>query len=310
MLEAAKSEVSKSETAKSDVVKTETVKEETNKSETNEPDVPIPDNTKTEILDPKIKLESTETQETQEDKVEINDSISSAKTESTSTETLIADKNLDDEQNIVEKEETLSNDKPEPMEVENEENKIPPILDDKEKQEETTVIQTEEPDDKLPEIVDQQDDDQKPETVSEENKPTDDDTPDTQEKDKEESPTDEVEKTGTIEVQTVQEPINTEVKDATNEISSDTSSKPDTKVIEKTTKSNEFSTPLESVDRLKAMFPELEVLHKDVSTPTTDKLPMHKPLQQIDQTIAHLLATSYQNPIKWPKVKTLKKKTL
>lgn len=52
----------------------------------------------------------------------------------------------------------------------------------------------------------------------------------------------------------------------------------------------------EVVDRFKAMFPELEVMHRFPEIDTTvvaDK----------QSTIAQLLQQSYQNPIKWPKVR-------
>lgn len=55
----------------------------------------------------------------------------------------------------------------------------------------------------------------------------------------------------------------------------------------------------EVVDRFKAMFPELEVMHRFPEIDTTvvaDK----------QSTIAQLLQQSYQNPIKWPKVRHCK----
>lgn len=55
------------------------------------------------------------------------------------------------------------------------------------------------------------------------------------------------------------------------------------------------SASTEVVDRFKAMFPELEVMHKLPEIDTTV-------VAEKQSTIAQLLQQSYQNPIKWPKV--------
>lgn len=294
IMEAAKLETAKTELTKSDGVKTESTKVEptklvTIKSEKSNSETAIAklaeSEVKLEFIEPhEIKVENIET----EGKVEINDPISSDK-----TETIKPDKNPEDHINV-KKLETLSNEKSEPMDVDKNENNETDISDDNNKQEEIS----EQSNEKSPEIIDQQNNDEKPEIVCTENIQT-----DTQEMDKDESQVTEVENTVTSDdVESKPElPIIKEIKDNVNDSPSDASSKPDTKIIEPTIKSKECSTSTstESVDRLKAMFPELEVVHKDI---TVDKLPIHKPLQQIDQTIAHLLATSYQNPIKWPKV--------
>lgn len=58
------------------------------------------------------------------------------------------------------------------------------------------------------------------------------------------------------------------------------------------------SASTEVVDRFKAMFPELEVMHKLPEIDTTV-------VAEKQSTIAQLLQQSYQNPIKWPKVRCL-----
>jgi len=305
MIEAAKMETSKSETIKTEVTakaeptKSETVvKSEETKSETAKPD---------EIVDTEVKLESSDgPQETKTEKVDkinndpTSDKPSDTTSELTSTEEVIVADENQEQNNVSENvEETSSNEKSEPMDVDNEENK----KDDK--QEELSDIKTEQPNDKSSETIDQQTTDgENPETINAENIQS-----DTQEKDKDESQIHEADKTvKSDDVESKTDPsICKEINENINDISSGANNKPDIKVIDQTVKSKECSTSVESVDRLKAMFPELEVVHKDIATVATgtttiDKLPMHKPLQQIDQTIAHLLATSYQNPIKWPKV--------
>lgn len=72
-------------------------------------------------------------------------------------------------------------------------------------------------------------------------------------------------------------------------------------------KEDAHSAALESVDKLKAMFPELEVMHKGTETSVdsaqtpqlVDKLNKTLPMEK---TFAQLIAQSYQHPIKWPKV--------
>lgn len=68
------------------------------------------------------------------------------------------------------------------------------------------------------------------------------------------------------------------------------------------------STPnsaMESVDKLKAMFPELEVMHKGTDLDTnTAGYPMDKQNKvQLEKTFAQLIAHSYQHPVRWPKVR-------
>lgn len=314
MFEAAKLETAKIETTKSEPVKTETIKVvSTTKSETVKSEVSKLEITKTEIADSEVKSESVEPQETQEEKI---DAITSIKTEPINSESIVTEKIQDAENNTAEKDETpLNETSDEPMEVDNEEHKKPDISSDnsKEEQEVSSEIKTEQLLNESSKIVDQKKDEEKQKTSSSvENKSTDDQDKDIDnDKDKDESQSILEEKTVTSDdIESKIEHTNKEIKEpinqpTTNEIAVDTNnSKPDTKFIEQqTVKPKECSFPsVESVDKLKAMFPELEVLHKDISTPTVDKLPMPKPLQQIDQTIAHLLATSYQNPIKWPKV--------
>lgn len=307
-VEAAKLDAAKTETTKTDakldvdktdvkidVVKTESVKIEST-IETINSEVPKSETSKTEKVDSEIKIESVELKETEEEKekVEINESTSD-EIELTKTEVLATDIDGDIENNSNEKEETPSNEEPkEQMDVDNEENKISDISDNSFKVEKVSDIPAEQLNDKSSDgIADQQNEVEKSEnTMSVENKETD-------VKEKDESPKIEVE--NTVKIDDVESKIEI-IKNLTDEALSDTNSKPDTKITEPTLKSKECTSSVESVDRLKAMFPELEVVHKDVASPTIDKLPAHKPLQQIDQTIAHLLATSYQNPIKWPKV--------
>lgn len=254
-------------------------------------------------MDSEIKLELTDEprSETQVENIKIDDSISSDKNESISTEDITVNKDQDVENNDDIKE-TSNKKLDEPMEVDEKENtKLETIIDNDNQQK--MDIQIEHLNNKSVEIVDKQNDCKKPENTEEESKQS-----DVQENDKNEQiqkvkntvPFDDAESNAG--------PISKEIKDTQEEIPSDENSKSkhDTKIIfEQTVKSKECATSVESVDRLKAMFPELEVVHKDIATPTIDKISMHKPLQQIDQTIAHLLATSYQNPIKWPKVKPI-----
>lgn len=313
ILEATKLETAKTETTKIEIAKTEVIKSEafiteiTKTEETIKSEVTKTKETdKTEIVDSDVKLESSELQkiEVEKEKTEINESVTCEKIESTNSEFIINNKKLDNDNNVVETNETPLNDKSEPMEVVDQEeykDKQPNISDDNSKQEKVSDIQIEESTDKSSEIIDEPQDTNKTEIIIE-NKQT-----EKQEKNLEELSINEIENTITNDdIQSKPELNSKEAKDANSDIPSDSSSKLDLKVTDSLLKSKECSTSVESVDRLKAMFPELEVVHKDVSTPTIDKLPMHKPLQQIDQTIAHLLATSYQNPIKWPKVKLLK----
>ncbi len=69
---------------------------------------------------------------------------------------------------------------------------------------------------------------------------------------------------------------------------------------------NSSTSALESVDKLKALFPELEVMHKgtDTEIPTPAAAPIEKQNKsiQLEKTFAQLIAQSYQHPIKWPKV--------
>lgn len=55
----------------------------------------------------------------------------------------------------------------------------------------------------------------------------------------------------------------------------------------------------EAVDRFKAMFPELEVMHR---LPEIDTTVISEKHSSREATVAQLLQQSYQNPIKWPKV--------
>jgi len=297
-LDTAKTETPQTDIIKLDIVKTEAIKIESTKSETINSEVPKSETAITEKADSEIKIESVEPQEMEVEKIEINDDSTPDKTESTRTEAIVADINGDVENTTNEKVEIPSNEEPkEQMDVDSEDSKKPNISDDICKVEEVSDTPTEQFNDKSSdEIVDQQNEDEKSEsTISVENKQTD-------VKETDESQNNEVE--NTVKSDDVESKIES-IKNVIDEVPSDTINKTDTKVTEPTVKSKECSSSVESVDRLKAMFPELEVVHKDVSSPTIDKLPMHKPLQQIDQTIAHLLATSYQNPIKWPKVSLL-----
>lgn len=304
ILETSKVETTKTEVTKPDVVKTETTLIEPTKSETITTEVSISDTNKTEIVDSEVKLES-EPQETQSENVEINDPISSEKTELL-TEIITNDKNQDVENNVEKMVTSPSVKSNEPMDVDNEETAKPDISDDdcNNVKEEVSDIQTEQSNEKPSETVNQENENENPEIIcTEESKET-----DTLEIAQVEMQTNEVEKSAACDDVESKSKIETEstsseIKDTSNELSPCTTSKPVTKVIEQAVVKPKEISSVDSVDKLKAMFPELEVLHKDVSTPTIDKLPIHKPLQQIDQTIAHLLATSYQNPIKWPKVK-------
>lgn len=72
---------------------------------------------------------------------------------------------------------------------------------------------------------------------------------------------------------------------------------------------NSGTISTESVDRLKAMFPELEVVHRGVDSGNDHSSSSSgfmdrtaKPFQCMDKSFAQLIAQSYQNPIKWPKV--------
>lgn len=318
-LEPSKSEVAKVEPAKTEVAQSESVKSEVTKSEEStkveaaksesHPELEIKD---TETVKPEvqnnetdkpeetntdaIKKESTETEETiQIDKVVISESmITSNESKVPSTGDIMPDKSQDVEKSVEENAET-SDEKIEPMDVDSEDNKLEISKDNCEQ--EVSAVESKPSNDKNSDVIDEQTNSEKPEIANEIKKQT--DTPK-----KDETQVKECEKTVTnINV----ESISKELKAKTYEIPSEKNNKIDNSVIEKIEKIKECSSSVESVDRLKAMFPELEVVHKDLSNPSVDKLPMHKPLQQIDQTIAHLLATSYQNPIKWPKVKPIYK---
>lgn len=72
-------------------------------------------------------------------------------------------------------------------------------------------------------------------------------------------------------------------------------------------KEDAHSAALESVDKLKAMFPELEVMHKGTETAVdSPQMPQLVDKQNktlpMEKTFAQLIAQSYQHPIKWPKV--------
>lgn len=298
----AKTEITKSEIAKTEIIKSETViteitmlkdsvKSEIVKSEESNLEEP----TKTEKVNSEVKLESGEPQENEVTNVEINESITSEKNESLSTAISVLEKSQENENNVVEKE--ASEENPEPMKMNHQENTKLDINYDNCKQEtsDTEMVQS---NCKLLESTDQQNDKEKLETVIVEDQHIGIQNTDTDQLkiNKSENKT-----SNDVDSQVIS--VNNEAKNVISGIPSDESSKTDAKEIESLVKSKECSASVESVDRLKAMFPELEVVHKDVSTPTVDKLPTHKPLQQIDQTIAHLLVTSYQNPIKWPKVK-------
>lgn len=302
-------EAAKLETSKSDAIKTETAtKVEPIKSETIKPEEMKSENAKCDvIMETEVKLESSDKpQETKIEKVDdINDSTSSDKLSNKTSELINteepirADKNQDENKVAENLEET--NEKYEPMKIDNEESKTSEITD--EKQEELSDKITEKLDDKSSEIVDEKTDGEKSETVSAENIQS-----DLQEKDKDESQIHEANnKTINNEESKTELSVCKEINENVINIPSGINNKPNTKVSEQIVKSKECSTSVGSVDRLRAMFPELEVVHKDLSTNSAiiDKLPIHKPLQQIDQTIAHLLATSYQNPIKWPKVNNI-----
>lgn len=293
-LETAKTEAAKLETTKTDItklniVKTEAVKIEPTKSETIDFKVSESETAKTEKVDTDIKIESAdELQETEVEKVEVNDSTSD-ETEPTRTEAIEAEINEDIVINTNKKVVIRSNDEPEElMDVDSKENKKPVISNDNGKvEEEVSDVPTEQSNDKSSDKIDnQQNEIEESENKSEEKKQAD---------------VEKIEVENTVKSCDVKSKIES-IINVINELPSEINNKSDTKVTEPIAKSKECSS-VESVDRLKAMFPELEVVHKDLSTPTIDKLPMHKPLQQIDQTIAHLLATSYQNPIKWPKVR-------
>lgn len=301
----AKTEIAKSEVTKADIIKSETsiteitmskesVKSDIVKSE----ELNLEEPTEMEKINSEVKLESDELQENEVKKVEINEPITSEKNESLSIEISILEKSRETKHNVVEKEEETSEEKSEPIKI-NQENVKLDLNDDNCKQEESSDTKMVQSNCKSSESIDQQYDNEKLEDIIEDHEHF------------------EIQNTDTVELQINKsenktsnnvdsqvKSVNKEGKDVISGILSDASSKTDTKVIE-SIKSKECSVSAESVDRLKAMFPELEVVHKDVSTPTLDKLPTHKPLQQIDQTIAHLLVTSYQNPIKWPKVNYL-----
>jgi len=301
-LDTAKTETPKTDVTKLDVVKTEAIEVESTESETINSEIPKSETAKTEKVDLEIKIESVELQEIEVEKVEkveINDDSTSEKIESTRTEAIAADINGDLVNTTDEKVEIPSNEEPkeEQIDVNNGESIKPDITDDSKVEEEVSNIPTEQLNDKSSdEVADHQNEGEKSENnTSVENKQTD-------ENEKDESKNSDVE--NTVKSDDVESKIES-IRNVINEAPSDTIGKFDTKVTEPVIKPKECSSSVESVDRLKAMFPELEVVHKDISNPTIDKLPMHKPLQQIDQTIAHLLATSYQNPIKWPKVSIL-----
>lgn len=316
MLEAAKTEVNKTETIKSDKAKTEITKSDIIKSETVITEITmLKESVKSEIvkseelnleepttemekINSEAKLESDELQENEVKKVEINEPITSEKNESLSIEISVLEKSQEIERNVVEKEEETSEEKSELIKM-NQENIKSDINDDNCKQEalsDTEIVQS---NCKSSESTDQQNDNEKLENIIEDQHIR------IQSTDTDELKINKSENKTTNDVNSQVKSVNKEGKNVISGILSDASGKPDAKVIESLVKSKECSVSAESVDRLKAMFPELEVVHKDVSTPSVDKLPTHKPLQQIDQTIAHLLVTSYQNPIKWPKVNYL-----
>lgn len=289
-------EVSKTNEMKSEIIIAESTK--IGKS-TNLEILEVDESAKTEMKNSEVKLEATESQEIKVSPVEDSEPVISEKNEPINSE--VDDKIQEDENYVVEKDETSSDEKPEAMEVDQDENEKSNVSDaDSKLDKDLSSIKTEQPKD----IVDQSTNITVENTVSE-----------MQEKNHEnKSAVNEIEKTILCDDAMITESINKEIKDTTINISpetinkldikvSETLNKLDIKISETIIKSKECSASVESVDRLKAMFPELEVVHKDVATPSSDKLSAHKPLQQIDQTIAHLLATSYQNPIKWPKVK-------
>lgn len=301
--EATKIDLSKSEATKIDITKSEVIKTETTVESTNlETENPIisskSENDKTEIIvNSEIKLELiNEPNENQVEKNEIDDSILSDKIESTNTEDSLL-KNDQDIENI----ETLSNNENDELTVNNEKNdKEPETTNETDEPKEVSHIEIEQSNNKH-KSVDKQDDCENLESTNEQNKQTNTQEPDMGEQIQEvKTVTNDNDESNT-------ETINKEIKNTSDEIPSEENNTiiSITKGVEQTVSSKECTTSVESVDRLKAMFPELEVVHKDISIPTIDKLVMNKPLQQIDQTIAHLLATSYQNPIKWPKVKLI-----
>lgn len=300
-----KTEIAKSEVAKADIIKSETViteitisKESVKSDIVKSEELNLEEPTEMEKINSEVKLESDELQENEVKKVEINEPITSEKNESLSIEISVLEKSQETEHNEVEKEEETSEEKSEPIKM-NQENVKSNINDDNCKQEESSDTKMVQSNCKSSESIDQQYDNEKLEDIIEDNEHF-----EIQNTDTDELQINKSENKTSNDVDSQIKSVNKEGKDVISGILSDASSKPDTKVIE-SIKSKECSASAESVDRLKAMFPELEVVHKDVSTPTIDKLPIHKPLQQIDQTIAHLLVTSYQNPIKWPKVNYL-----
>lgn len=302
--ETSQTEITKSEPAVLETTKpekapkTEPVQSEIDKSEEpkkSETDKPKSETDQLEDTNSEIVKSESGTEETiqVEEKAETTEPITSDKSESIGTDIDMADKSQEVENDTAENVETPSDKKTEPMDVDSEEIKKPETPNENNEQE---VQPAEQSNDKLSETAEQVDGN-KPENVEIENKETD-------AKEKDEPRTDEIDITPiTDNIEPKTESSSKEVKSTTSEIPPDTITKTEPKVVEQIAKSKECPTSVESVDRLKAMFPELEVVHKDLSAPTVEKLPVHKPLQQIDQTIAHLLATSYQNPIKWPKVK-------
>lgn len=278
------------ESAKLEIVKTgESNPEETAKSE--------------DIVESEIKLESVESQKAEEKNESNEEPVTSKKCESTIS-IVVSDENEKDKNSVVEKDKEILPEKtPEPMEVDQEEENTKSTTNEDVSKEVviSSDIEMEQLSDKSSEIINQQNDQEKPKSIVTDYQQT-----ETQEKLKDKTHENNIENfINSDDVEAKIESINIEINNASCDINSDTTSKPNMKVTELIVKSKECTTSAESVDRLKAMFPELEVVHKDISSPVIDKLPSHKPLQQIDQTIAHLLATSYQNPIKWPKVNYL-----
>lgn len=102
-----------------------------------------------------------------------------------------------------------------------------------------------------------------------------------------------------------------EIKSESSVVDEKTSDKSATDPSAVSVKKEVVSTPnsaMESVDKLKAMFPELEVMHKgtDLDTNTTG-YPVDKQNKvQLEKTFAQLIAHSYQHPVRWPKVRKSK----
>lgn len=108
----------------------------------------------------------------------------------------------------------------------------------------------------------------------------------------------------TVEKKSVTTETSEDVKQVTvSEESVQSSGKVDKETIVKA----EDSKEMEGIERFKAMFPELEVMQKLPEIDTTvvtapEKTTIPVPRPSLDSTVAQLIAHSYQNPIKWPKV--------